>query len=259
MSIHIWCPRASDAAVLLRTQVCQQQVRCYKTPPQVTNSPKSLLRFLSRIQPGDLWVNWGPPPGPNMYDAVNAAVGNKRITILNSAPSTNKRDQLLLLARSNVPCPKVFTGPGEGRVGRSLHHQAGLDILQGYGRDYWTEKLELVQEFRIHVFDGMSIRAGLKVRRPSATNPHPWVRSYEGGWGLTYGPRCQLLLKRPVRDVAKQAITVLGLEFGAVDVGVTAAGRPFVLEVNLAPGLDAGGSVDVYVQKLIQRHNTQIN
>lgn len=234
--IHIWCTRASDSACSIRDGIREAGIECNKTRPVMT--PKKLGAFIRNITPGDLIVNWG--------DAIPLQV--EGAIVLNNHKKISKRTQLLNLAIGGILVPEVYDGPGEGRIGRSNNHQGGTDLLGNYGCDYYTQKLNITREFRVHVFRELSIRAGVKV--PRTTTPHPWIRSYEGGWKLDYGAEQHKFVKKSVRDIAKRAVTALGLDFGAVDVGMV-GNVPVVLEVNLAPGLDEGPSVDAYVRHIV--------
>ena len=239
MSIHIWCPRASDSAIKLRDALITQGIAAYKSTSASRRSVHT--KFFRRIKPGDLWVNWGPAYSVGLETELNAVF------------PLNKRDQLLKLEAAGIPCPKVYTQAAEGRIGRSFNHQGGKDLLYGTGRDFYAEKFTLDHEVRIHIFNGLSIRAGVKVKRPGFPEPHEWIRSYNAGWKIDYSLGSKI--KQDRRELAKNAVKALGLDFGAVDIGVTPRGKPVVLEVNLAPGLDEGGSVNAYVQHLIQVHN----
>lgn len=126
-------------------------------------------------------------------------------------------------------------------LGRRFHHVGGKDLL-GLNRQppqYFALKEDIVEEFRIHSFKGKSIRAGKKVIREDvpANRRHAWIRSWDGGWRMAYeGVRGNPEL----RNLAHAAVTALGLDFGAVDIGKRRNGTFFVLEVNRAPGIEAG-------------------
>lgn len=244
MSIHIWCPRASESAIKLRDSIRAAGVDCYKT-----RADQQYLRtFVRRAGTGDLWINWGKPPLP-------AFTPREGVRFLNQPPqyAWNKRNQLIQLAQHGVPCPEVFDAPGDGRVGRSNYHQEGRDILSNTGHDYWTQRLNLSREVRVHVFNGLSIRAGVKI--PRIPEPHPWVRSYSGGWRIDYGVANHRYITAEQRELAKRAVAALGLNFGAVDIGITADRRLAVLEVNLAPGLDEGPSIAAYTRHILRVYN----
>lgn len=127
-------------------------------------------------------------------------------------------------------------------LARSNAHIGGTDLLRPPARgDYYSKKENLVEEYRLHMFNGRSIRAGRKVPR-DGMQPHPWIRSYDGGWRINYDG---FQSTQAQRGLAARACDALGLTFGAVDMGVKADGTLLVLEVNRAPGLE-GGTVTSY-------------
>lgn len=141
--------------------------------------------------------------------------------------------------------------PPEVWLGRTNDHIGGTDLLNPTNRPaYWSKKLNLVDEVRIHSFKGKSIRAGRKEPREGFTQvaadghrlAHPWIRSYDGGWKINYDG---FESSRAMRDAAHRAVAALGLDFGAVDLGLTTQGEIVVLEVNRAPGLE-GGTPEAY-------------
>ncbi len=242
MAIHIWCPRASESAVKLRDAIRETGQRCFKSQPGTGESRALFQSFMRRVKRGDVWVGWGPPPCNTVaLDLCSAKLNH---------PSNwyNKRDQLIQLAAQGIPCPEVFDGPGNNRLGRNLYHQEGNDLLSGRGRDYWVQRVNLTAEFRIHVFGGLSIRAGIK--RPREAGHHPWIRTYTAGWKIDYSTGKKIKDSR--RVMAKRAVAALGLDFGAVDIGVTDRDQMVVLEVNTAPGLDEGPSVEAYKRHILR-------
>lgn len=130
---------------------------------------------------------------------------------------------------------------------RLLSHSEGKDImkcLRGEASpDFYTEYIPFKKEVRFHIFRGKSIRCGVKVPiHPLAAHPH--IRSARNGWTILYGKETLLTHgvsreeRESSREVAKNSLEVLGLDFGAVDMGLCAlTGQPVVLEVNTAPGI----------------------
>lgn len=232
MTVCIVNPRPSESARALVRGIREAGAPCAR-----------IKQHIRRVSPGDLLVYWGADPIPH---PANVRTLNEKVRI-------NKRQQLLCLYGAGINVPELYDAPGPGRIGRTYRHVGGEDILLNHPPHYWTQKLEIDREFRIHVFRGMSIRAGVKVPRPNV-QVHPWVRSYTGGWRLDYGAACQRTLVKGVRSIAKRAVAALGLDFGAVDVGLV-RNAPVVLEVNLAPGLDEGPSVDAYVRHILAVYN----
>ena len=148
------------------------------------------------------------------------------------------------------PAPTAVTPINVGLwVGRTSDHTGGKDLLKPVPTpDYYAKREDFVKEYRVHSFLGRSIRAGVKVTRTDpewtklARTPHDWVRSWDGGWRISYDGQS---VKQKQRDLAHAAIEALGLEFGAVDIGERADGTLVVIEVNRAPGIEHG-SVAVY-------------
>lgn len=140
-------------------------------------------------------------------------------------------------------------------IPRAFDHVGGLDIIdpaQRPERPAFYSKKELFRvEYRIHSFLGRSIRAGIKVKRPEFEQlplRSSWVRSWDGGWKMSYDAHS---IKQRHRDLAHQACRALKLDFGAVDIGELADGTLKVIEVNRAPGIE-GGTVESYVGAIQQ-------
>lgn len=140
-------------------------------------------------------------------------------------------------------------GPDPNWLGRLRHHVGGNDLLNPPARpDFYVKKMDLRQEIRVHVFGEVSIRAGQKIPRAGVATPHKWIRSWDGGWMISYDGTA---VRQAHRDLAKAAIKALGLTFGAVDLGITAEGNAIVLEVNRAPGLE-GNSITTYANAIVR-------
>jgi hypothetical protein len=163
----------------------------------------------------------------------------------------------------NRPLPTASPRDTGEWVGRMFSHVGGDDLLAPPATpDYYSRKLTFTQEYRVHSFDGRSIRAGRKVLRDGySTTPgaagtlraSSWIRSLDGGWRINYDG---FESTRVMRELAASAVNALGLNFGAVDLGQLADGTFVVLEVNRAPGLE-GGSVESYgaaVNRFITEH-----
>lgn len=128
-------------------------------------------------------------------------------------------------------------------IGRLNNHVGGNDLLSPPPvPNYFVKKENLVAEYRVHSFLGRSIRAGIKRHRDRVEDPHPWIRSWDGGWRIVYDGDS---VRQRHRDLAHQAVRALGLDFGAVDIGQKSDGSLIVLEVNRAPGLE-GGTIEAY-------------
>jgi len=102
------------------------------------------------------------------------------------------------------------------------------------------------QEYRVHVFRDRVFFAQRKARKLDVPDDQVnWqVRNLAGGF--IYANQ-NVEVAETIQENCKRAITALGLDFGAVDVVVTASGKCFVLEVNTACGL-AGTTLEKYVE-----------
>ena len=97
-------------------------------------------------------------------------------------------------------------------------------------------------EYRVHVFKGEVLYVQQKKKRLGFTSARSGIRNYGNGWVYctpTDTPS-ELLLSSCVR-----AVQLLGLDFGAVDIGHRVRdNRFFVFEVNTAPGLISTTVID---------------
>lgn len=159
------------------------------------------------------------------------------------------RDGFTSLATAlRTPAPVAPPSAPQGEwLGRDRNHVGGSDLLvPTTSPDFYVKKETFAHEYRVHSFDGLSIRAGVKAPRPDFPSPHAWVRSWDGGWRIQYDG---VSSKQRHREIAHAAVTALGLTFGAVDIGERADRSLVVLEVNRAPGVE-NGTVDAYAEAI---------
>jgi hypothetical protein len=200
---------------------------------------------------GTLVVNWGT--AGNYWPAD--------IKILNPRVLSNKQTQLHTLGEGGVNIPPISTSPREGFLPRKNRHSEGKDIMKCLrgeeSPDFFTEFIPTTHETRFHVFGKRSIRCGVK-RAIHSSAAHPNIRSHRNGWNIVYGESAlrEAGLTPDVQVRARleaiKAIGVLGLDFGAVDVGIQKAGSPIVFEVNHAPGVE-GRMAELYAENIIRR------
>jgi len=109
-------------------------------------------------------------------------------------------------------------------------------------------------EYRVHVFNNEVILYQKKSRRVdedgnvvTAEGEAADVRNLASNWVYRTGNLRRL---ERVEDLAKAAITALGLDFGAVDIIMGSGGDVYVLEVNTAPGLGNTQTLEAYVNAI---------
>lgn len=174
------------------------------------------------------------------------------------ALASNKRRALEMMRHAGVPCPAdtTITGTtGYPSVGRTDRHHAGSGFWLAHnpveraqaeleGATHWMEYIPNAREFRVHIAFGKSIKLTEKLHDGERTgSQYPasalTVRSHTNGWRhLAPRPNAHRIT---LRKHAKDAVRALGLDFGAVDILLTARLRDrevryYVLEVNTAPG-----------------------
>jgi hypothetical protein len=158
---------------------------------------------------------------------------------LNAVETFSKYEEVYRLTEAGVPTVTACDSGScaEPHLRRAYSHHGGLDLINPHlvRSGFEVHREDIAREFRIHVWNGVSARAGIKVPSPTA---HPWIRSHYVGWNLDYGTACQEIVRQKHRDVAKAATTALGYDFAAVDVAERSDGTVFTLEVNRAPGLE---------------------
>lgn len=250
MSLYIYCPRLSTGALELVRGLDARRLRDFDGRRFWNKKAKFLLKE------GDSVICWGASL-PEM----------EGVKVLNSVEKAiSKREELRVLNKAGIPTVRVFSEAvgirrPAGVIGRKSNHIGGTDLIHSPAHpDYYVYREQLTQEFRIHSFDGRSIRAGVKVPRDgfipvaedrwrqNAGQVHPWIRSFDAGWRVNYD---QFRSDAKMRKLAHRAVSALGLTFGAVDLGMRSDGVLIVLEVNRAPGIE-GGTIAAYI-RAIQR------
>jgi len=116
----------------------------------------------------------------------------------------------------------------------------------------YTQYVKKADEYRVHVFDGEVIDVQQKRKRQEVPNEEVdyQIRNASSGWVFCRdGVECP----ESVRSTAIRAVSVLGLDFGAVDVGYNRHNSvESVYEVNTAPGLE-GTTLDLYYEAIQKR------
>jgi predicted ATP-grasp superfamily ATP-dependent carboligase len=221
-----------------------------------------------------LVVNWGsasnpftwtfPEDGLNKPQAVNVA-GNKLLTFQR-------------LQEAGIPIPEFTTNGFEAgewaSSGHTLlirhqlrgHSGEGIEI---YRPEYWgggsgnnpvwkrfnrgaplyVKYKKKKNEYRVHVFNGqvLFVQEKRRERERERTADESLVRSHANGWvfcreGINYNTPEQSM---ELHEVAINAVSALGLDFGAVDIIYNAReDQHYVLEVNTAPGLQGESLTD---------------
>ena len=208
-------------------------------------------------------INWGNPidftraEGVNVYNPPNA-VRN----------AIDKIVALQMLKEAGVPTPEFSTAPPVERgknaiwLARSTvsgSSGAGITIVREGDAfpavPLYVKYIRKLEEIRVHVFQDRAILCQYKKRvaDQEQTADQKLIRNYKNGW--VFCPRDVETLSNDITTAAINAVKVLGLDFGAVDMVIGKTDNlPYVLEVNTAPGLDSPSSIkawgDAFKEKL---------
>ncbi len=111
----------------------------------------------------------------------------------------------------------------------------------------YTVKTKHKDEYRVHVFKGEVLDVQKKKRKLGFTGHSSGIRNHSSGWIYA---RTDVAIPNMLCPIAVQAVELLGLDFGAVDIGHRVLDNKFfVFEVNTAPGLE-GSTLDKYAKAI---------
>ena len=106
----------------------------------------------------------------------------------------------------------------------------------------YTVKTKHKHEYRVHVFRGQVLDIQMKRKRNGAVGG-TGIRNHANGWVYA---RAEIAPPEELLSSACKAVKLLGLDFGAVDIGHRVIDNKFfVFEINTAPGLE-GTTLDKY-------------
>ena len=229
-------------------------------------SAKRLARALGilRVQPSynakrnDVIVNWGSSTPPHFKWMEQDL--NKPHAI---ALASNKLNTFLeFRTKSFTDVPQWTTNPEEAqhwldlglktycRRQLSSHSGNGIVICNDGDRlvsaPLYTLHTKHKHEYRVHVFKDNVIDVQMKRKRNGALGGSG-IRNHSNGWVYA---RAEILPPEELLSSACKAVNLLGLDFGAVDIGHRLIDNKFfVFEVNTAPGLE-GTTLDKYAKAI---------
>jgi len=194
---------------------------------------------------GDAVINWGDSSAGNL--ACFNLAGNV-------ARAANKLQAFLRFKEAGVSVP-AFSSDKQGvgwegltvvRHKLSGHSGEGIELRDAGdlpSAPLYVQYVPKKAEYRVHVVGKRVVLIQRKARNPSCDNPNWKVRNHDNGFIFV---RNDVKAPSSVEEQALKAIAALGLDFGAVDIiWNEKQSRPYVLEVNTAPGLE-GSTIDDY-------------
>lgn len=208
-------------------------------------------------------LNWG---SSNPRSIISGSIFNKPSAV---AIAANKLDTYYTLERAgmNSVLPVWFTDPDLAKHytknGCKVYCRTTLRGSQGEGIVVATKPSEVVhaslytlqapvcREVRVHVFDNKVIYCTEKRKMNSERIEEESiefsrdVRNLENGWVF-----CSTEISESVQNIAIDVVLKIGLDFSAVDIGISHRDEPFIFEVNTAPGLE-GTTLTAYRDAII--------
>jgi glutathione synthase/RimK-type ligase-like ATP-grasp enzyme len=177
--------------------------------------------------------------------------------------SSNKRGCRVLFRENNIPAPALWGAAANipknefPVVGRTTNHSKGRGFwycrnaaeartAQNRGATHFIKFIKNTTEFRVHVFattikknktekDYVAIKTSQKSKQGDQNDI---IKNHENGW--TFGGVSDKMapILSEVRKVAKQAVAVTDLDWGAVDIIYSHTNKTcYALEINSSPRL----------------------
>lgn len=110
----------------------------------------------------------------------------------------------------------------------------------------YTVKTKHKHEYRVHVFRDQILDVQQKKKRLGSIGGSG-IRNHSNGWIYA---RAEIAPSEELQSSARRAVNLLGLDFGAVDIGHRLIDNKFfVFEVNTAPGIE-GTTLDKYAKAI---------
>lgn len=213
-------------------------------------------------KPGHKVINWGNAHIPGWWGELASSITiNKPQAVANAI---DKIRALQLFNAANVPTLEWTTDINIARgwfglpctvVCRTLTRASeGRGIVVAFGPEelvsapLYTKYKRKQYEYRIHCSSGKVFDMQMKRRKnglPPLEGGARYIRNTANGWVFC---RQNINVPEEVKNVGLLAVASLGLDFGAVDIGLSDSGLA-VYEVNTAPGLE-GQTLTNYVNFL---------
>jgi glutathione synthase/RimK-type ligase-like ATP-grasp enzyme len=192
---------------------------------RILNKPGAVKLAVNKAAAFTKWKEVGNVPIPKFWlDSNSVERGQNDIILVRTQLSASCGDGILVV-RPGEPIPS--------------------------GHSLYVKYVPKVYEYRVHVINGNAVLVQQKRKREDVeqTTDQSLIRNYDNGWvfavnNVTWVDRAAEV---SVREAAVKAVAALGLDFGAVDIVVGKRdSRPYVLEVNTAPGIESPTLLEAY-------------
>lgn len=197
--------------------------------------------------------------------------------------SSNKRAYRVEMAEKGVPSPKLWVGSPAGIpesefpvIGRTSTHTKGHGLwfcrnrgeassAAARGATHFMKFIKNTSEFRVHVMassvkkektpdDYISVKISRK-HKENPTEEDKVVKNHDRGWVFVGPGDTSKAVLSKVRDTAKLALSILDMDFGAVDIMYSEDTKEcYVLETNSSPCLTdtAANTLNKYASSILR-------
>lgn len=209
---------------------------------------------------GDIVINWGNYGLPDVLRGVPILNRPEAVEIASSKTKTFEA-----LKRAGVPTVEYTRDHAvaqdwarRGKVlGRDQDRGSqgrGIVVYQKEAtvgqHKFYVKYVKKEREFRIHVFKDEVIFQQEKLKKNGHNDSaDKYIRSHLRGWCFAFHHLDTRPVPPQVCDMARQAVTALGLDFAGVDVAWSDRNGATIIELNTAPGVEES-SLAAYVAKI---------
>lgn len=162
--------------------------------------------------------------------------------------SIRKPEVRRLLLANEIPAPRIIDRDNLNNaryplIARPVNHYKGKSfymlnttdeadkyLRRGY---YLQELIKKDKEFRVFVFKDKIFEVNIKKQLNEEANET--IRNYRSGWGFSWMTYKEI--PRQLRNICRLSAEIIGLDFCGIDCCLDENGKPFIFEVNSAPGL----------------------
>ena len=209
-----------------------------------------------------LIINWGSPRTHSYPGAINQSASNavNKLEVLNKLSSFNP-----IFFTTSIQEARHWVNYGVVYCRTKLNASQGEGIVLAHTKEelveaplYTLEIKPVVAEYRVHVFNNKIIdivqkkKLSSERREELGVEVNHRIRNHANGYIFA---REGVEVPGQVKDIALSSISILNLNFGAVDI-VWDGELAFVLEVNTAPGIEGttvvkySDAIEEYIQLL---------
>lgn len=232
---------------MLKNVLCIVPYKQYSVGAKILSKKLGIHRMPDPglIRGGHHVINWG---NTKWNVPVAAKVYNKPQAV---ALAVNKLDSYRALQKAGVLIPEFTTDMEEAKLWATKGVVLCRKLLEGTGgagivvaekpvdivpAKVYTRYVRKKREYRVHVFQGRVIGYKRKIKHRDIAVDDTYIRSHANGYRYIVDPANPPTERIMASSVA--AVGALGLDFGGVDIAWVEKGdKPYVLEVNCAPGM----------------------